>query len=371
MPNGVSVRDDLCYLSRFVLPASLVFFLLFSSQYVPSLSAHLAHLPHYNGGGLSIGRYYVYQAMEPEYTSTQEPAKIIFSIQDGNGNDIHDNILTMVEIYSEKTEERIAVYPWTSQNTGDFGLYYAFAAIGNYQIVLSISDANNTLVHVGGSDPPRGILSGNLGCHCERGVFNISVSNSFGTIFDSAVSAGIVGIILVFGIVLWFAYNNKKRNAALRTRESKSLLKHTILLLAMAAGFVHLAVYAEHGSLRIEYSIFLLAAGGAQFTYGILYTLLTVTSDTRSIGGDAKFIKVYYRKTVILNLFGFIGTGVLLGLYIYSVLLPPPLSPSNVPEDVDIAGLLDKSLELFLIIGIVLLMRWEKSQLRSRLVHVS
>jgi hypothetical protein len=369
MPNGVSVRDDLCYLSRFVLPAFLVFFLLFNSQYIPSLSAHLAHLPHYNGGGLSIGRYYVYEAMEPEYTSTQEPAKIIFSIQDGNGNDIHDNILTMVEIYSENTGERIAVYPWTSQNTGDFGLYYAFAAIGNYQIVLSISDANNTLVRVGGSDPPRSILSGNLGCHCERGVFNISVSNYFGTIFDSAVSAGIVGIISVFGIILWFAYNNKKKNGALR--ESKAVLKYTILLLAMAAGFVHLAVYAEHGSLRIEYSIFLLAAGGAQFTYGILYTLLTVSKEARTIDGGSEFFKAYYRKTVILNLFGLIGTGVLLGLYIYSVMLPPPLSPSNVPEEVDIAGLLDKSLELFLVIGIIFLIRWEKNQLRSSLVRVS
>ena len=116
------------------------------------------------------------------------------------------------------------------------------------------------------------------------------------------------------------------------------------MLLAMAAGFVHLAVYAEHGSLRIEYSIFLLVAGACQFAYGMLYTLLTMTSQQTSIS-EAHFALTYYKKTLVLNLFGLIGTGVLLGLYLYSVVLPPPLSPNKSPEDIDIGGILDKILE--------------------------
>src|SRR5439155_24606280 len=70
--------------------------------------------------------------------------------------------------------------------------------------------------------------------------------------------------------------------------------------------------------------------------------------------------KEYYKKSAVLNLFGLIGSSVLLGLYIYSVVLPRPLSPINRPEAVDVAGILDKSLEVVLIIGIVYLIWMEK-----------
>jgi hypothetical protein len=61
---------------------------------------------------------------------------------------------------------------------------------------------------------------------------------------------------------------------------------------------------------------------------------------------------------------------VLLGLYAYSVTFPPPLSPNNVPEDIDFGGILDKALELTLVIGIVYLMRSEKRNLQSQLVQI-
>ena len=73
---------------------------------------------------------------------------------------------------------------------------------------------------------------------------------------------------------------------------------------------------------------------------------------------------------MVLNLFGLISSSVLLGLYIYSVVLPPPLSPINRPEPVDIAGILDKSLEVVLIIGIVYLMWIEKKRITKLLVEV-
>jgi len=78
----------------------------------------------------------------------------------------------------------------------------------------------------------------------------------------------------------------------------------------------------------------------------------------------------YYRKTIIINLFGLLGTGVLIGLYTYSVIFPPPLSPSNEPEEIDLAGILDKSLEIFLFGGIIYLMKWEKKRSQDQLVNI-
>ncbi len=85
---------------------------------------------------------------------------------------------------------------------------------------------------------------------------------------------------------------------------------------------MHLAVYAEHASLRLEYSIFLLVAAVMQIAYGVAYTLLTLVGQ-----GTNESPYQHYRKTVAVNLFGLIGTGVLLGLYAYAVILPPPLPP--------------------------------------------
>jgi heme/copper-type cytochrome/quinol oxidase subunit 3 len=340
----------------------------------PKSYAHFGHLAHYNTGGVGMGKYYINEQIDPEYTRSGQPSKISFSIQDTNGNDVY-NIVTMVEIYSESTGERVNAYPWTKQDTGDFDLYYVFPRVGLYEIVISIADgANSNRVNLYGVDPPRSILSSNLNCNCDRAVFNMSVSDNFGNIFNSAVFVGIISAIVVFGVVLVFTYRNR---AKLRSGGSNlyqnltknEVIKYSVLLLAISSGIVHLAVYSEHGSLRIEYSIFLLTAGATQIAYSMLYILLTIT-DQSSTGQSREFAKLYYRKSVIVNLFGLVGSSVLLGLYAYSVTFPPPLSPNNVPEDIDFGGILDKALELALVIGIVYLMRSEKRNLQSQLVQI-
>ena len=52
-----------------------------------------------------------------------------------------------------------------------------------------------------------------------------------------------------------------------------------------------------------------------------------------------------------VNLFGFIGTAVLVGLYTYSVIYPPPLSPINKTRSNRIRRNFAKSLEVALLVG--------------------
>jgi hypothetical protein len=337
--------------------------------------AHLSHLPHYNGYGAAIGKYYVYDALDPEFTPPLEPAQITFSIQDFSGNDVH-NIYTMVEIYQDSTGQRIKAFPWTYENIGDFSLYYTFPSIGNYDIVLSIANDNNGNNH-NGIDPPRTILMSNLNCDCDRGVFSASITRNFGNIFYTAIFGGVAGAMAVFGFVAAVSYRRRKKHAKLVSNSNNTsiisdteiLIRYSVMMLAIGAGIVHLSVYSEHGSLRIEYSIFLLAAAAAQFAYGIVYVIMTLSTELDSIP-SLRIAKMYYKRSVIVNLVGLIGSSVLLGLYIYSVVLPPPLSPTNIPEAVDVAGILDKSLEMVLVIGIVYVMRLEKKRITKLLLKV-
>jgi hypothetical protein len=301
-----------------ILACILIIFFSSFSYLVPKSYAHFGHLAHYNTGGIGLGKYYINEQLDPEYTPPKHPTKISFSIQDNmNGNDVY-NILTMVEIYSVSTGERISVYPWTKQNLGDFDLYYTFPRIGLYEIVLSIADGanNGNRVNLYGVDPPRSVLSSNLNCGCDRAVFNVSVSENFGNIFNLAVFAGIISAIIIFGVVLLFAYRNRIKhngNSIYPSITKDEIIKYSVLILAISSGIVHLAVYSEHGGLRIEYSIFLLAAGASQIAYSMLYVLLTITTESMA-GHTRQHAKYYYRKSVIVNLFGLIGSSVLLGL---------------------------------------------------------
>ena len=337
---------------------------------MPRSYAHFSHLAHYNTGGMGIGKYYVNEQVDPEYTPPRQPTKISFSVQDTNGNDVY-NIVAMVEIYLASTGERVIVYPWTKHDSGDFDLYYTFPLVGNYQIVISIANAASPVsqVNLYGVDPPRFDLGDNSNCNCARAIFNVNVSNNFGSFFEGAVFAGVGGIIVIFGSVLGFTYKSRRKNALYPNLTKNEVLKYIVLLLAVAAGIVHLVVYSEHGGLRIEYSIFLLTAGASQIAYSVLYVLLTLSGESIA-DKNREPAKAYYRKTVIVNLFGLIGSSVLLGLYAYSVILPPPLSPNNVPEDIDVSGILDKSLEISLVIGIIYLMGSERRKLQSQLVSV-
>jgi hypothetical protein len=88
------------------------------------------------------------------------------------------------------------------------------------------------------------------------------------------------------------------------------------------------------------------------------------------VGNDRSRILSQYRKKTALNLFGLIGTSILIGLYAYSVVVAPPLSPDNKAEIIDIAGIMAKSLEILLVIGIIYLLIWEKRRIIKILVSV-
>lgn len=330
--------------------------LSFLSALVPAY-AHFEHFSHYNARGDGLGDYYVYLQLEPDYTKPGEPAAIMFSVQDGDGRDTH-NLETMVEVYAA-SGERLQAFPWTKEDVGDFNIFYTFPDRGNYQIVLSIATGQ---VNSNAIDPPRTTLSGRSGCECERGIFNVSISESFGTIYVSTIAGAVIAPLILFGSVLGLTYRSKKKSGLFVSAPGDTM-RYIIMFTAIAGGMVHFAIFSGHASLRLEYSIFLIAAGGMQVTYGVLYTMLTLYASTSGKANP----KEHYRKTVATNLFGLIGTAVLIGLYIYSVTFPPPLSPTNKPEDVDVAGVLAKSVEVFLVIGIVYLMRLEKKLLRKQM----
>ncbi|HEX2557485.1 MAG TPA: hypothetical protein VHK86_04125, partial [Nitrososphaera sp.] len=73
---------------------------------VPDAQAHFEHFSHYNNRGDGIGPYYAYEALDPEYAKPNEPVAIMFSVQDHDGHDTY-NIVSMVEVYSAETGERL------------------------------------------------------------------------------------------------------------------------------------------------------------------------------------------------------------------------------------------------------------------------
>lgn len=353
---------------HYVLISILIFILV--STFIPNFVsfAHLSHTPHYNGGSNrdGIGKYYPYMALDPEYAAPDEPTQITFSIQDFDGNDVYD-IETMVEIYQDSTGERVKGFPWTVRDIGDFNLYYVFPYPGSYEIVLSVAN-DDKMVNHNQLDAPRSILSSIADCNCQRVIFNVSISDSWGLVRNSLLVISILTPIIVLGLVLGRTYlKRRKQTSGTGAVPEKETLKYVVMLLAIAGGLVHLAIFPEHGSLQIYYSVFLMAAAGAQVAYGILYILINFTTESYS-GNNRNFILSQYRKRVALNLFGFIGTSVLIGLYAYSVVVAPPLSPDNKAENIDIAGIMAKSVEILLVIGIIYLLVWEKRRINKILV---
>ena len=353
---------------HYVLISILIFILV--SNLIPNFVsfAHLSHTPHYNGGSNrdGIGKYYPYMALDPEYAAPDDPTQIIFSIQDFDGNDVY-NIETMVEIYQENTGERVKGFPWTVRDIGDFDLYYVFPYPGSYEIVLSVAN-DDKMVNHNKLDAPRSILSSIADCNCQRVIFNVSISDSWGLVRNSLLVISILFPIIVLGLVLGMTYLKRRKQACVTAPvPEKQTLKYIIMLLAIAGGLVHLAIFPEHGSLQIYYSVFLMAAAGAQVAYGILYILINFSIEAYS-GNNRNLILSQYKKRVVLNLFGFIGTCVLIGLYAYSVVVAPPLSPDNKAESIDIAGIMAKSVEIFLVIGIIYLLAWEKKRINKILI---
>ena len=344
--------------------AMAVIVLLPLSSIIPAY-AHFEHFTHYNNRGGELGRYYAYEALEPEYAPPNEPVAVMFSVQDRDGHDTY-NVDTMVEIYSAMTGERLKAWPWTRQEIGDFQVFYNFPEVGNYQIVLSVAKDGNIPANLNGIDQPRTTLSSTAGCNCDRVIFNVSITKNLGTIWNTMMLISVSLPLSVVGAVLIWNYRRRMRvmrkSGPYRTGAQGDTARYIIMLAAIAGGVVHLAVYAEHASLRLEYSIFLLAAAGMQIVYGIAYTLLTLAGQAANESAHT-----YYQKKIAVSLFGLVGTSVLIGLYLYSIILPPPLSPNGQPESIDIAGILAKGIEVFTVIGIVYLIRLEKRQLTTQL----
>ena len=373
-------------------------FLPFNMKDTPSVQAHLDHLPHFNSGGnrYGYGNYISYIAIEPEYGTTNYPSMLTFSIQDFDGKDVY-NVATMVEIYDSITEKRVHLFPWTLRDIGDFQLYYQFPRKGSYQIVLSIHDAveKNSVENNGQAilslppEPPRSILGDVSDCQCIRTIFNISIAATFGTIQNTLFFICIVSPLILLGVILSKNYYKKglrhrgrnnlypgasdvtwdgRKDGYMKDKvinqdsgSGKQIVKYSIMLLALAGGIVHLAVFPEHGSLHVYYSIFLLAAAGGQIAYGIMYFLVMLSKPFYEMS-DQNEIRSTYVNNVAVNWFGFFGTAVLVGLYIYVLIYPPPLSPTNQPEEIEIAGVLAKALEVALLIGIAFIIRWDRQK---------
>jgi hypothetical protein len=333
--------------------------------FLQNAEGHFDHLAHNNAAGFGISdKYYVNEQTEPDYPKPNELTQIQFSVQDNKGHDVH-NIIAMVEIYSSNGQ-RISVFPWTKLDVGDFNVPYIFPKVGEYQIVISIlNEGINSSQILNTVPPPRLLLNDITNCNCERGVLNASVVNTFGAIFTILLYTSIFGAVFVLGTVLFWMYWSRRKKALFSDYSKYDFVKYFVLLFALGASVVHLAIYPEHGALKLEYSIFLLSASGMQLAYGIIYILL-IYSEDNSIDNRLKksdkllVTKQYYKKSLILNLVGLVGSLVLIFLYLYSVIYTPPLSPNAKPEDVDIAGIVDKSLEVILVIGILFLMKYER-----------
>ena len=324
-------------------------------------------LAHINAGGFGISeKYYVNEQTYPEEPIPNQFAQIQFSIQDRNGLRCTQYYCFSGSICFKWT--RLSVFPWTKLGSGDFSVPFIFPKSGMFQIVISVLNDNaRTSKLVNTIPPPRLLLNDNTGCNCERGVFNVAVSNTFGSIFIIMLYVALFGTVSVLGTVLIWMYWSRRKNPLFSDTSKYDSLKYFFLLIfALGASVVHLAVYPEHGALRIEYSIFLLSASGIQLAYGIMYILLISSEDNvvdnRLKKSDKLLVtKQYYKKSVILNLFGAYRIYfVLILLYVYSITFPPPLSPNSRPEDVDLSGIIDKALEVIMVIGIVILMRYER-----------
>jgi hypothetical protein len=195
---------------------AIVFFAFFIYSLITSTFftayAHFDQFASYNSSGMGIGnKYYILQQLEPEYAKSNEPSKIMFSIQDKHGRDTY-NVTVMVEIYSINGE-RVFVFPWTTLETGDFNIPFVFANNGNYQIVLSILNediARNKILDT--VPPPRTILNDSVNCNCERAVFNVSITETFGLISTVALYGTILGAIIILGAISIWIFKSRRKN---------------------------------------------------------------------------------------------------------------------------------------------------------------
>jgi len=331
-----------------------VFTILALSSILPN---SFAHLEKSSSGGVMEGKYSIFIGFEPRYPSPGESTKIIFSIQDFDGNNIYE-IETMVEIYSVNMENRLFYESWNEQKIGDFEIPFIFENIGTYQIVLWISEDGNLKEY---TVPPQQVPSNASDCNCTRVLFNVSVSETWNNIWTSLMVIIVVLPCSVFGYAMWKNYKNKEKSNQKTSKHET--LRYVIVFLAFAGGIIHLSIYVDHVPLRVEYGLFLLLAAISQIGFGVLF-LSTLLFDSNV---QQKEFESIYRRNIAVYLFGLIGSVVLLGLYIYSVSYPPPFSPENHPEIIGIAGIVAKTLEISLIVIISFVIYLENKAIRLKI----
>lgn len=338
--------------TNFCLKKTSICFMVFAVLFLPSIIPNsFAHLEQSSSGGVIAGKYFSYIGFEPRNPIPGEFTKMIFSVQDEQGNDLF-NIQTMVEIYDVNEEKRIFLETWKNQKIGDFETNFAFEEPGTYQIVLSISEENTQKEHV---TPPRQALSSTLDCNCTRALFNISISEYWDDVWSLLLVVIIVLPASIFGYAMLMNFKNKAKFQKKLSRQE--ILQYVIVFLAIAGGLVHLSIYVDHVPLRIEYGIFLLLAAITQIGFGVLFlSILFIDSNIM----EKRFQDFNYHRFQAINLFGLVGSGVLLGLYTYAVSFIPPLSPENHPEEIELVGVIAKSLEISLMVIIAYIMIWAK-----------
>jgi hypothetical protein len=241
---------------KLVFATVFILFVLFHSLSLSPLSqspvqyaqGHFDHLAHYNGGGFGISdKYYVNQQLEPTYTKPNELSHVMFSIQDNAGRDVHD-IVAMVEIYT-LSGERVSVFPWTHLEIGDFSVPFVFPKAGSYQIVLSVLNGDVGPSQIINTVPPaRSILGDTSNCNCERGVFNVSITQNFGAIFVTVIYISIFLAISVLGAALIWIFWSRRNKKAFNPLSNNDFIKYSVLFLAFGASVVHLAVAPGHAA---------------------------------------------------------------------------------------------------------------------------
>lgn len=325
-------------------------------------SAHLEGVPYYNGGGGQAGSYWVNTSVEPYFASPGVPVEIVFSIQTEFGEHIHD-MYTMIEIYDSITEQRVFLQPWTHRPISDFTLEHTFDKSGSYQIVLSMSEDAKTINDV----PQRNILLDNSNCDCHRIVSNIVVNENYGMIWNFIMSIVVILPTVTFGFALYVNYKRSSKRWKNTTIGKLETARYLVMITAIASGLVHFIVYAQHASMRLEWSLFLFMAASLQMTYGVYFLLMTMknsaklkTKIKKVTSSDSRILLKYLQTPLKTHLIGIIGSLSLIMLYIYVVVFPAPLAPSNLPEDISILGLLSKTTESLMIFSILWLIILER-----------
>ena len=93
--------------------------------------------------------------------------------------------------------------PWTQQEIGDFQVFYNFPELGSYQIVLSVAKDGNP-VNPYSIDPPRTTLSSNTDCNCDRAIFNVSITENLGSIWNAMMIISIsLPLSVIGGVLVW------------------------------------------------------------------------------------------------------------------------------------------------------------------------